>query len=162
MRALPGSQYSNDERREAAANYVVMGNLSRVSRAVNIPRRTLFDWANSDWWQDLVQQIRHEKKDELDAEMSNAIHRAVQRTTERLESGDAYIAKDGEVAYKPVSGRDAATITGILFDKRQLLRNQATSIKTESTDARLADLASKVRELQGGTTTIEGEVVEKG
>jgi len=53
-----------------------------------------------------------------------------------------------------MSGRDLATTTGIMFDKRQIMRNLPTSIKAESTDSRLNDLATKVRELQGGQFTI--------
>jgi hypothetical protein len=40
------------------------------------------------------------------------------------------------------------------------MRNLPTSIKAESTDARLNQLAEKVRELQGGMVTIEGEVTK--
>ena len=57
-----------------------------------------------------------------------------------------------------MKGRDLATVFGITFDKRQIIRNLPTSIKAESTDTRLNALADKVRELQaGGNKVILGE-----
>jgi hypothetical protein len=60
-----------------------------------------------------------------------------------------------------MKGRDLATVFGITFDKRQIIRNLPTSIKAESTDSRLSQLAEKVRELQaGGNKVISGDVEE--
>lgn len=158
-----GSQYSDEQRREAMAHYIVTGNISRTAELVNIPKRTLADWKSKDWWVTEVAKIRHEKQDELDANISRVIDSATMRLQHRIYDGDAYIKKDGEVGSKPVSARDLATITGIMFDKRQIMRNLPTSIKAESTDSRLNSLADKVRELQGGMTIINGSTgqVEK-
>ena len=155
-----GSQYTDEQRQQAIANYIVTGNITKTAELVNIPRRTINQWKLSEWWDAAVAKMRLEKHDELDANLSNIIHSATEALSERIASGDAYIDKEGEVRLKPMSGRDLATVTGIIFDKRQIMRNLPTSIKAESTDARLNSLAEKVRELQGGMVTIEGKAEE--
>lgn len=159
--AEPGSQYSDIQKREAIGVYLVHGNIQKVSKIVNIPDRTLYDWSKKEWWLELVAEMREENKEELDAMFSKGITDAVGKLSDRINYGDAYVTKDGDVALKPMTGRDLATVTGIIFDKRQLLRNQATSIKAESTDSRLNSLAEKVRELQAGSNkVISGEAKE--
>ena len=153
-----GSKYTDEDRRNVVVHYAVLGNFKKVSEYTGIPDNTIGHWKNhSDWWEPLLEQVRAEKKDELDATLSRTIESATQRLEQRIDLGDAFITKDGDIAFKPVSARDLATVTGIIFDKRQLLRSAPTSIKAESTDARLNSLAEKVRELQGGMVTIEGK-----
>lgn len=153
-----GSKYTDEQRREVIAHYAVYGSLTKVSELTNIPINTICHWRNhSDWWVDAVAKVREEQKDEIDASLSRILQKSTQRLEERLDVGDAYITKDGEKAFKEVSARDLATVTGIMFDKRQIMRNLPTSIKAESTDARLNQLAEKVRELQGGMVTIDQE-----
>lgn len=153
-----GSKYTNKERLEAASHYVVLGNMSKVSDITGIPNETLSNWkTKTDWWEPLVTAVRNEKTEEIDANLSRILHKSTEALENRIDSGDAYVKKDGTVGHKDMSGRDLATVTGIIFDKRQILRNLPTSIKSESTDARLTSLADKVRELQGGMVTIDGE-----
>lgn len=46
-----GSQYTDNDRRAAAANYVVLGNMTKVSELTGIAQTTLSEWKNkTDWW----------------------------------------------------------------------------------------------------------------
>ena len=155
-----GSKYSNEDRRRAAVEYAIHGTLSKTSESTGIPERTLYDWKETDWWVSQVNEVRELNKDLFDAKLEQLALRGFESMLERIEHGDEYITKDGEKARKKVSLRDLATASGIAYDKMRLHRNQPTSIKAESTDARLNQLAEKVRELQGGMVTIEGESEE--
>ena len=44
-----GSQYSNDEIAAAALQYLLTGNVAKVSRSLGIPESTIRDWRDSDW-----------------------------------------------------------------------------------------------------------------
>ena len=58
----PGSKYTDEERRGAALEYGVYGNMAKVARTTGIPETTLFYWKNhSDWWDTLVVGVRGEK-----------------------------------------------------------------------------------------------------
>ena len=67
---------------------------------------------------------------------------------DRLRNSDAHIGKSGEIIRKPIGGRDIAVITGVLFDKRALLRHQPTSISGK------VDTEKQLEEL--------GRILEKG
>lgn len=149
------SQYTDEQRREVLSHYAVLGNMTKVSELTSIPVSTLATWkGKSDWWVEGIDRIRQEKQDEIDANLSRIIHKSTEALETRIDKGDAYINKAGGVSCKPISGRDLATITGIIFDKRQISRNLPTSIRTESTDSRLTALADKVRQLQAGDKLI--------
>ena len=152
-----GSKYSDQDRRQAAMEYAIHGTLSKTSEHTGIPERTLYDWKESEWWLDAVNDLREQNKDLIDAQLEQLAIKGFQAMAERIEHGDEYITKDGEKGRRKVSLRDLATASGIAYDKMRLHRNQPTSIKAESTDARLNQLAEKVRELQGGMVTIDQE-----
>lgn len=123
-----GSQYSDEQKRQTLGAFVILGNVQKVAAHVGIPARTIYDWTHSEWWSKEIATIREERSGELDAQLSNSIEKARESVDSRLDIGDAYINKDGEVGYKPVSCRDSATVLGILYDKRALMRNMPTKI----------------------------------
>ena len=150
-----GSQYSDEDRREAAAHYVLLGNAQKVSELTNIPHRTINDWRQKDWWVALTATIRLEKSDEIDASITRILDSSTEQLLDRIEHGDEVsVDKEGNVLKLAMKGRDLATVFGITFDKRQIIRNLPTSIKAESTDSRLNSLADKVRELQAGSSNV--------
>lgn len=136
------SQYSDAVKKEAAIIYLVTGNKKRTSEQVNVPYSTLYSWMESDWWDGLIERVRHEKQDELDGQLSQVIDKAFASILDRLEHGDCRLDKDGQIVRVPVSARDATVIAGIAFDKRQILRNLPTSIKGD--DSRLNQLADRL------------------
>jgi len=86
---------------------------------------------------ELLTSIRLEKSDEIDASITNILDASTKQLTDRINNGDEVLNKDGDIIRLAMKGRDLATVFGITFDKRQIIRNLPTSIKAESTDARL-------------------------
>lgn len=137
------SQYDDVIRQRTIAEYVVSGNVVRVSESVNIPRQTVQDWVKSEWGIDLIRTIRHEKQDELIAGYTNIIDGALQSVTERLTTGDyAGLDANGDMLYKPISARDSILIAAVSTDKMRLLSNQATSITV--TDNALINISKQL------------------
>ena len=152
-----GSKYSDEDRRLAIVEYAVHGSLAKVVEHTGIPQQTLSGWKKTDWWVDHLSEVRLQNKDIIESGYEQAILIGLEAIQDRMVHGDTYITRDGEQDKKPVSLRDLSTATGIAYDKLRLHRNLPTSIKAESTDARLNSLADKVRELQGGMVTIDGK-----
>lgn len=156
-----GSQYSDDDRRQAIVEFAVVGHIPTVSKSLDIPERTLRGWRKTEWWDAQLAEISQENKELIDAKLTKLVVSGFTVMQDRMDSGDTVITKDGEQVLKPVTLRDASTATGIAYDKLRLHRNEPTSIKAESTDSRLNQLADKVRELQaGGNKVISGESEE--
>lgn len=161
--ASQGSKYTDVQRRHALGVFVVLGNYQATANETNIPYRTVHEWSKKEWWLKLLEEVRREKADELDTLVTNGIHKAIDSVTDRLDDGDAYLRKDGEIGYKPVSARDSATVLGILYDKRQIMRLLPTTI-TQTTDSnKLLKLQEKFEALAGrNAKVIEGEVIVEG
>ena len=152
--ASHGSKYTDVTRRKAIGVYVVTGNFTATGKQLNIPERTINDWAKQDWWLKEITRVREEKQDELDAQITGYIEKAFKNVDNRLDHGDAYIKKDGEIGFKPVSCRDSAMVGGIMFDKRALIRNMPNNI-TASTDS------SKLLKLQEQLDTLSEEKIKQ-
>ncbi len=146
--ANQGSKYTDKIRREAIGLFVVTGSYKTTAKMLNIPHTTVCQWGKYEWWLNEIAQVRAEKQDELDAQVTNSINKAIKSVDDRLELGDTYIhPKTGEIAYKPVSCRDSATVLGILYDKRQIMRLLPTSITHTGNDDKLLKLQRKFEEL---------------
>ncbi len=82
-----GSHYADEQRREAVAQYVVLGNWRKVAEATGIPQRTLGDWAKQPWFHTLIAEVRAEKGAELDGQLTRIIHKATDQLMDRLDQG---------------------------------------------------------------------------
>jgi hypothetical protein len=51
--------------------------------------------------------------------LSRLIHQSLDAVTQRLEHGDPYVAASGEIKFKPIAAKDAATIAALLYDRRE-------------------------------------------
>lgn len=122
-----GSLYTDDKRREAVAQYVVLGNWRKVAEATGIPQRTLGDWSKQPWFYTLIAEVRAEKGAELDGQLTRIIHKATDQLMDRLENGDPVLIA-GQIRRKPVSARDLAMVAAIVYDKRALRRDDPTTI----------------------------------
>jgi transposase-like protein len=137
-----GSHYTDDQRREAVAQYVVLGNWRKVAEATGIPQRTLGDWSKQTWFHTLLAEVRAEKGAELDGQLTRIIHKATDQLMDRLENGDPVLVA-GQIKRKPLSARDLAMVAAIVYDKRALLRDDPTTIVRAPFDAE-----TRMRELE--------------
>ena len=115
--AKAGSQYTDDQRREAVALYAVKGVASTVSRDMNIPERTICDWRKSDWWDSMLTEIRSQNQDEHIAAYHQLVREGLKVALDKLPEASA---------------REAAVIAAVATDKAQLLQNRPTAIRGES------------------------------
>lgn len=145
-------KYSRDRIVEAATRWLVTGNLHEVSRQMNIPRPTMRMWKKTEWWDPLVDAIRADKAEELDAVLTGVIHGATHAVADRLEGGEYRRDKNDEIVRVPVSARDAMMIAAIAFDKRQIGRNLPTSISESSGD--------RLKALQAQLAAVSGRVID--
>jgi len=129
----PGSKYSDEERRRAVVEYCSAGNITKVASNIGIPRTTLNDWTKSDWWDDLVVEVRHEINDRILANNLEIATKAGERVLDSLENGDEKLVWDRnkneyvKILVKP-TGKDASVMGGISQDKARVQLNLPTSI----------------------------------
>lgn len=135
---------------EVVKTYLALGgNLSLTSGATNIPHRTLCSWKASDWWKNLVQELKKEEKLVLSAKTKDIMERTMELTVDRIENGDfIYDQKKGELIRKPLQAKDLHKITIDMMDRKEIL-DKATEEKVDlkSNDDKLVDLAKRFADL---------------
>lgn len=138
---------------EAATLHVALGDMERVSTLTKVPLKELQEWKKQDWWLTTQQQVKREGLEKMDAAISNVLDGAIAKMADTIENGDSmYDIKRGTVVKVPMTGRDLAIVAGTMFDKRQLIRGEATKItKTEDQAAMLEKLAEKFAALSKTT-----------
>jgi hypothetical protein len=178
-RAKP-TWYPLDKKVHAACVYGVTGSLKESSRLTDIPESQLRVMMTEVWWEDTIKQIREEENASITAKMTTIIDGTLDAMKDRLENGDTYLSneyvqgEDGKyyrqdkLVKLPVKMKDLTMPIGILTDKRQLLRGEATSItgKLAQEDI-LKQLATKFEGFAKALNikepeTIDAEVIEHG
>ena len=165
----PG-HWKESKRIEAVTTYLALGNMAETSRVINVPLETLKDWKTQDWWKTYVEDIQSESNVATDKKISKIIDKALDLLIDRMDEGNyQYDQARGKLVKVPLNAQDLNKVTSSLFDKRQLIRKQPTSIKTnpENTEARLLKLAQEFAKFVGNKVPeekivneyIEGETV---
>lgn len=130
----PCAVYSKELKIQACSIFTSIGSVRKTAESLGLPIPVVDHWKKeAPWWNELTQHFRKEKQQELDALLTNAVHKAVNDLTDRLENGDFKLdLKTGELHRVPVGAKDLAVISAIVYDKRALLRGEATQIRVDS------------------------------
>lgn len=148
----------------AATAYILHGSATKAAKIAGVSKPTVLDWKNnSEWWPYLIAHLKEKHDEELEAKTGKVIDQALEAVQDRVVNGDVVMNyKTGEMEHKPISGKDMTIIFGTLYDKRQLMRNNPTSISdNKSEDQRLRELMqefikfSQARQIDGECRTIE-------
>ena len=154
------AQWGGDQKLQAAASYIMLGNLKEVSDITGIPYITLKVWKTTDWWKDLILEIRDEDISQLDAKLQKIVSKALVAVEDRLDKGDyQYDPKTGKPVRIPVKAHIALKVTTDLLARQEKIRSAPQRAEVEKTiDARLSKLADEfARFAKGGTRTINVE-----
>jgi hypothetical protein len=145
--AKPG-HYPDTKKIEVVTLYAVTGNMKKVAELAGIPYSTVQGWRKQEWFVALLEEIRTENDQQLDAKMSGIIDHVMDAIRDRLMHGDTVVGKHGELIRKPVAMRDLSVVMGINIDKRNLMRGKPTS-RTETTtiEQRLEKLMKKFSDM---------------
>ena len=127
-----GSKYTDEDRQRVALEFLITGNMKRVAENTGIPRTTLLGWKKTEWWDELVVKLRHEKGEEFDAKLTKLIDASFEQAQDRVENGDYRVNKEGELIRVPMGGKELVITGATVYDKQRLHRNEPTSISGKS------------------------------
>ena len=144
-------KYDSEVVAEFFVLYVSGRPIREAARMLGIKEVTAKSWRRTDWWAKMESAARRVASQTADRKLSKVLDLAIKRIETRLEKGDPYTAQ-GEVRYKPVSAKDLAIIIGVTYDKRSLIRGEATVISAEakSEEERLKELSEAFKEISQG------------
>lgn len=143
----PNSLYSKETKLKAVSLYLVKATLQEVAKELKIPYQTISNWKlHSPWWDEAFSKLKKERQHELEVLLSNSIHKAIEEINDRFKYGDHKLdTKSGDLVRVPLNAKDLSLIFSTLYDKRALIRGEATSIRSESV-ATLSSLSDKFKE----------------
>lgn len=122
-------EYTPEKKIAAVTLYFSLGSFKETGKRLGIGWSTIAQWKRkSPWWEEITHKLRREKQDELDAMMTSYLHEAQDQALDRIRNGDFKLTAAGELKRIPMSGRDIALTSAAFFDKRALIRGDATSI----------------------------------
>lgn len=141
--------YPDSKKLEAVKLWMLTGNLSATAAALSIPYITLQSWKYSEWWKNLVEDLKAQENIELNNRLKKIAEKSLDQMVDRLENGDYYFDKEsGELRRKPVNLRDTTLAYNSLHDRRQkLLEVQSNKQEEKQVMDRLSALAQKFEEI---------------
>lgn len=155
-----------EQKYQAAQLYILFGNVNYVAEKIGVSSRTIQNWKNSDWWPDLINEVRAMQKARKAKKMDEIIELSADILVDRLTHGDFVLNnKTGEIIRKPVSAKDAAQITNNLLTRQLQMEEMAERMSQRKVTVRetldmLAKEFQKFTRIQNNNA-IEVEFKEK-
>ncbi len=113
--------------------FAIKGSVRQTARDSGVPYQTVRQWTKTDWWEEMLGQVRQEKDQEWDSKLSALIDKLLDRLQEK---------------YREISLDKLPVSLAVLYDKLRLHRNQPTSIRrTETAEQRIESLHRTYAEL---------------
>jgi len=167
---IPGKNYSRavqaypeSTKLEAVKLWMVIGNLRQVAAAMDLNFTTVRTWRYSEWWENMVQEIRSEDHIKLSNKLKKVAQKAIEVMGDRLENGDyIYDQKTGSIIRKEVNLRDATLAFNSIHDRElKLEAKPQDEAQQKAIVDRLAALASKFEEIANKRVVQVTDVIYK-
>lgn len=144
IEAGTNKQWSDNQKMEAIQSYLLLGNLALTSRILGIPEITLRVWKRTEWWADMVTEIKSQDRIQLSSRMKKIVDASLTVVEDRLLNGDyQFDQKTGQNIRKPVNMKDAHKVAVDLQDRQDLLeKTEKPEITEDKIELRLLQLAN--------------------
>jgi hypothetical protein len=169
----PGQQICqepDEARREAfTLAYFESGNAKESAIVAGIHYNTAMEWKRSKWFPVAIRALQVSLDKKLDGRITKILAKTLDHIENRIDKGDTkfFANKEGLIEKQvPISAKDLAVVTGVLFDKRTQLRKEPEQDDTAS--SALDRIADRLRQyaltdkLQGAQEVVDVEVKETG
>jgi len=137
--------WSDKQKIEAVQSWLLLGNLALTSRLLSIPEVTLRQWKTTEWWKNVVDDIKQQENMEMSARLRKIVDASLTAVEDRLVHGDLmYDPKTGQMIRKMVNMREAHKVAVDLMDKRTMLEKAAApQMEMTQDENKLEKLAEK-------------------
>jgi hypothetical protein len=149
-------RWSDSQKIDAVTTYLKLGNISRTSEILKIPRPTIVSWRTTEWWKELEKDLRAEENIVLSSTMKGLVDKSLLAVEDRLDNGDwIYDNKLGKAVRKPVTMKDALSVSTNLMDKRiAIASTESYTVANDSIAEKLAKLAKSFEEFASAKPTV--------
>ncbi|WP_299076583.1 hypothetical protein [uncultured Paraglaciecola sp.] len=126
--------WSDGQKLEAVKLWMVTGNLTQSAAALSIPLATIKRWRATDWWADLVNELKSEDSIKLSNRLKVIANKALDLTEDRLENGDhVFHPKTGEMVRKELPARDLSNLVKTTLDQAKHIEDRPQKLEQDAT-----------------------------
>jgi hypothetical protein len=154
--------WTDKEKLNAVTTYLMLGSIALTAATLKIPERTLWYWKRSEWWNELVSEVKKEDRLVISSKLRKVLDRSWSLVEDRLENGDwMFNQKTGELFRKPVSLRDVSKVAfdaATLHDK--LDKQDHFVVATDQIEDKLKKLAQAFTDLAQGKKHSVEDVID--
>ena|SRR3990167_6812432 len=138
-------QWSDKQKMEAVTSWLLLGNLAMTSRLLSIPEITLRVWKTTEWWKNLVEDIKLQENIQMSGRLKKIVDASLTAVEDRLINGDwVYDNRTGHMVRKQVAMKDAHKVSTDLMDRQKVLDKATVPLShEEQNDDKLLKLAEK-------------------
>lgn len=151
--ATTNKRWSDRQKIECVTSFLLLGgSVALTSTATKIPAETLHGWKKTEWWNELVREIKQEERLTLSTKLKKIVDRSWDIVADRLDHGDyLYNQKTGEMVRKPVSMKDAAKVANdSVMIREKLELNDNFTVAADQIEDKLTKLAKAFTDLAKG------------
>jgi hypothetical protein len=148
---------------EAVRLFISSGSMAEVARHYRVPVYEIKKLSRTALWAQELHDLRLAEMAELDTRLSSVLDSTLSQLIERVDEGNPVMTASG-VQYLPLSSNDLVRVMDVVFDKRQLVRGDATAIVAsggEVANKKLERLAQRLRALGANDPDLIDVPVEK-
>lgn len=150
------AELSAEECRQCMFDFFQSGNLSEIARKRNVHYVELLELARQPWWVEEIRNLEREANAQLKVRLTKMFGKTMDALEDRLDNGDQKWYDQG-LQTIPVSARDLAAISSVLYDKKRQIEEAETGGQS-SEASRLLKLAEALRFRE--PVTVEGELAD--
>lgn len=132
--------WSNEDKSRAVAAYVATGSFTKSAAITGIPENSIRNWAKQDWFGEEARRVDQTDSDELKSTFTRIAKKASLELEDRLENGDEFLDRNGEIQRKKVGGKDLAIIAAVATDKRKQQLETPQTVAIQSSQEKLISL----------------------
>lgn len=160
---IDGKTWSYNKRVEVLTTYLSIGVMTKTAELTGVPATTIKNWKKEPWWEQLADEIRKQKEEEIDAKLTSIIDKTLNALTDRLDNGEViYNPRTQEQIRVPMKAADVTKVFDKVHEKRALSRGDPTQrIEKVTTEQRLNSLADQFTRFGRGDTVIEDAEYEE-
>lgn len=110
---------------------MVLENRRTIAEELNVSPEDFQRWMESQSGIDTLNRVREHLNHFLDSALTRIIERCISHLDDRLQNGDIRSDKHRNMYRQPINAISLSKIFSAIFDRRQLLRDQPTTIQSE-------------------------------
>lgn len=126
--------WPDSKKLESATLFAILRDSKKVSDLTSVPASVIDDWSMEPWFGEIIVKVKKERNEKLDAAITDVLSKGLEIVADRFAHGEIYVDRRTGKEYRvPVNVKNVAIVADIFFDKRQLIRGEATTLTSTIT-----------------------------